>query len=101
MRHTYTYVLLELSPAAYAEIRAKLLAAGYQHAFDTDAGREVIDMHGIAVQAEEAAPWPVCVYCQQRHDTSVGCPAYVAWSQRCGMRSHAVGCDCRGMGRNR
>jgi hypothetical protein len=51
---TYTYAILELSPAAYAEIRAKLEVAGYAHAFEKRDGVECIDMHGIAVQAEPA-----------------------------------------------
>ena len=52
---TYTYAVLEISASAYAEIRAKLDAAGYGHAFYDDGDGEVIDMHGIAVRAEEAA----------------------------------------------
>ena len=45
---TYTYAVLEVSPAAHAEIKAKLLAAGYQHAIKGD----TIDMHGIALEPE-------------------------------------------------
>jgi len=54
MRQTHTYVVLPLSPAAYREIRAKLLDAGYGHAFQGEPGTpdEVIDMHGIAIQRE-------------------------------------------------
>jgi hypothetical protein len=52
MRHTHTYAVLEISPEAFAEIHAKLEAAGYQHAFGTDDGQPCIDMHGIAVKAE-------------------------------------------------
>ena len=48
MTMTYTYAVLEVSPAAHAEIKAKLLAAGYQHAIDGD----TIDMHGIALEPE-------------------------------------------------
>lgn len=50
LRQTHTFVKLELSRAAYGEIREKLLAAGYEHAFQ-DIGKpgELIDMHGIAV----------------------------------------------------
>lgn len=47
LRQTHTYAVLEISRAAYDEIHQKLDAAGYQHTFDGD----VIDMHGIAVQA--------------------------------------------------
>jgi hypothetical protein len=43
-------VELELSPAAYDEIRAKLAAAGCKHAFMDD---KTIDMHGLAVVREE------------------------------------------------
>jgi hypothetical protein len=52
MRQTHTYSILSLSAAAYREIRAKLVAAGYQHAFHGEPGslEELIDMHGIAVQ---------------------------------------------------
>lgn len=46
---THTYVELELSPAAYDEIRQKLEEAGYEHAFNDEA---TIDMHGIAVTLE-------------------------------------------------
>ena len=34
---------------SYAEISRKLKEAGYQHAFQNDDGREIIDMAGIAV----------------------------------------------------
>lgn len=53
MRSTHTYVLLEVSPPAYQEIRQKLELAGYQHAFDQDGGRSVIDMHGIALAVDQ------------------------------------------------
>lgn len=53
---TYTYAILDVSPACYAEIRQKLDAAGYQQAFHLDREEgielEVIDMHGIAIRAE-------------------------------------------------
>ena len=44
---THTYAILEVSPETYEEIKKKLEAASYQHAFHGD----VIDMHGIALQA--------------------------------------------------
>ena len=51
---SHTYAVLEVSSAAYAEIRAKLVDAGYDHALHTPAvsgeDREVIDMHGIALK---------------------------------------------------
>lgn len=51
MRQTHTYVVLEISDAAYREISAKLKDAGYGHAFNKNGE---IDMHGIAVQSERA-----------------------------------------------
>lgn len=50
---THTFAELEVSPAAYDEIRGLLEAAGYQHAF-LDGG--AIDMHGIGLVRGEAAP---------------------------------------------
>ena len=49
---SYTYALLDVSSTAYAEIREKLKAAGYDHAFHRDGDREVIDMSGIALRDE-------------------------------------------------
>jgi len=46
MTSTHTYVVLEISPEAHAEIKAKLLAAGYSDQIHGD----TIDMHGIAVE---------------------------------------------------
>jgi hypothetical protein len=46
---THTYAVLEISSAAYEEIKEKLKAAGYQHAFQSSGE---IDMHGIAVAAK-------------------------------------------------
>lgn len=48
---TYTYAILPVSKAAFEEIRAKLVEAGYGDAISEDDG--VIDMHGIALQPEE------------------------------------------------
>lgn len=50
MRSTHTYVELEVSPAAWREIREKLEAAGYQHTFVDE---RTTDMHGIAVVPEK------------------------------------------------
>jgi hypothetical protein len=52
---TYTFAILDLSPAAYWEIRQKLRAAGYDHAID-DADGGTIDMHGLAVKSTPADP---------------------------------------------
>jgi hypothetical protein len=51
-RMTYTYAILDVSPAAYAEIRAKLAAVGYGHSFHKDGKDEVIDMRGIALRQQ-------------------------------------------------
>ena len=57
MRSTYTYAVLDVSEIAYREICAKLDAAGYQHACHSDShGRDIIDMHGIALAIEPPAP---------------------------------------------
>jgi hypothetical protein len=53
LRQTHTFVLLELSPAAYKEIREKLMAADYGHCFAKEDDQETIDMHGIAVVEEK------------------------------------------------
>ena len=56
MRSTYTYVVMEVSPATYAEIRKKLVDAGYDHALHNDGNdHEVLDMHGIALADETKA----------------------------------------------
>jgi hypothetical protein len=51
---THTFAILEVSQACYDEIRGKLAAAGYQHAF-LDEGVEVIDMHGVALKSAPQA----------------------------------------------
>lgn len=44
---TYTYALLEVSPLVYGAIKEKLVAAGYEHAIDSDG---VIDLHGLGLK---------------------------------------------------
>lgn len=51
-RSTYTYAFLELSDDAYAEIRSKMLAAGYGDMMDTRREDSPVDMCGIAVVPE-------------------------------------------------
>lgn len=53
MRTSRTYAILDVSPATYREIRAKLVAAGYDHAFHVDEQGEAIDMSGIALRADD------------------------------------------------
>jgi hypothetical protein len=58
LRTTYTYVTLDVSQAAFDEIRAKLEAADYGHAFERDKNENVvtIDMHGLALTVEQTQP---------------------------------------------
>ncbi len=51
---SHTFAILEISEAAYREIRARLVKAGppYDALFSHDGPDEVIDMHGIAVKVE-------------------------------------------------
>lgn len=64
---THTFVELEISHAAYFEIKDKLKAAGYHHAFVGDA----IDMHGIGLvlpRLPERRPCPVRTAEERRKD---------------------------------
>jgi hypothetical protein len=58
LRQSHTFAILELSEAAYNEIRLKLHRAGYEHAFIQQDSRPVIDMHGIAVALENKEDSP-------------------------------------------
>lgn len=49
MRSTHTFVELEVSAEAYDEIRAKLDAAGYDHALVPFEEGVTLDMHGIGL----------------------------------------------------
>lgn len=54
---THTFVVMEVSDAAFDEIKTQLELASYQHAIHNDAQRGIVlDMHGIAVarKAKEA-----------------------------------------------
>jgi hypothetical protein len=55
---TYTYVTMDVSHAAYAEIMDKLVAAGYEHAIHNTRSSDgvVLDMHGIALKEEVFIP---------------------------------------------
>lgn len=58
MRHvsTHTFVVLEVSHAAYDEIKGKLEAAGYDVMVKEKAdGSELLDMHGLALSRRS---WP-------------------------------------------
>lgn len=50
---THTYAVLEISQAAFDEIKAKLEAADYQDQFHRDGKYLLIDMHGIAIKPIE------------------------------------------------
>lgn len=69
---THTFVILDLSPAAFGEIRRKLMAVGYGHAFTESDGRDVIDMQGIAVARDvEALPGVNVQMPEKREDAAV------------------------------
>lgn len=53
LRQTRTFALLEVERSLYDVVREKLVAADYGHAFSECDGREVIDMHGLALVAEQ------------------------------------------------
>lgn len=50
---SHTYAILLVSKKTYAEIRMKLIRAGYEHAIDEVVRGEILDMHGIALQEED------------------------------------------------
>ncbi len=55
MTHTRTFSILEVSKAAYDEIRTKMLAAGYDDAvWDQGEHGTILDMDGIALGMERA-----------------------------------------------
>ena len=54
MTYTHTYAILDVSQATYDEIADKLRDAGYREAFiEQRDGRVAINMHGIAIAAEQ------------------------------------------------
>lgn len=81
--NAYTYAILDVSPATYREIREKLDAAGYQHAFHRDGGREVIDMHGIAL----SGPTRTCAANECVNTFTPSDPRQKYCSPECGTRS--------------
>jgi len=52
---TYTYAVLDVEGSTYRDIARRLIKADYGHAFHEDDGRQIIDMHGIAI-ADGGAP---------------------------------------------
>lgn len=52
-RFTYTFAIMEVSKETYEEIKRKMVEAGYDHVFHSHENGPVIDMVGIAIQAEE------------------------------------------------
>src|SRR5258707_5473433 len=57
-----TYTILEVSPAVYDEVHAKLQAAAYDHALhETPDHSVVLDLHGIALARVPDAGRPVRV----------------------------------------
>lgn len=56
---THSFVIMQISQAAYDEIKATFLAAGYDDVFIADRNGEIADMHGIGVQANKFASGPI------------------------------------------
>lgn len=57
LRQTYTYALLEVDAATYADVRGRLTHEP-DHYFDECDGREVINMHGLALVEAPAETKP-------------------------------------------
>lgn len=53
LRQTHTFAILELSAAAFEEIKEKLELAGYEENFIYKGKELIIDMNGIAVKTKE------------------------------------------------
>lgn len=51
---TRTFALLEVSPSTFVEVSGKLRDAEYDHAFHVVGGRDVVDMHGIALAIDQS-----------------------------------------------
>jgi hypothetical protein len=86
---THTYAVLEVSSAAYQEIKEKLDKAGYAHAFHRDDEHGiVIDMHGIALaEAPFVDDLKRCAVCGWPL-VKVGEPG--CWPKNCSMRPRPV-----------
>jgi hypothetical protein len=54
IRSTYTYDVLDVSPATYDEIHGKLVAAEYHQAIHDTPSGQIIDMHRIALRKNVA-----------------------------------------------
>ena len=52
---SYTYVILDVSAACYQEIRDRLAGGYVQALYDDGDGREITDMHGVALCVTQAA----------------------------------------------
>ena len=50
LRQTHTYVLMDVSPATFEEIRGKLEEADYGHAINKERDEVHLDMHGIGLR---------------------------------------------------
>ena len=58
MRTTHTYAILEVSSSAYAEIKGKLVSAGYSDQLIEEDGQVLVNMQGIALAEEKSEPNP-------------------------------------------
>lgn len=62
---TSTYAILKISSAAYQEIRRLLESAGYADQFIDKGGKELISMHGLALERDESHD-DDCMDCGQK-----------------------------------
>lgn len=83
---TRTLAVADVSSGAYAEVRDLLVSAGYDHAICEDDGREVLDLHGIALRCSQELTCPTCGHCFYggTHDPIKGCDVVVDAAQRTG-----------------
>lgn len=73
MRTTHTYALLKVSAATYSEISRLIHAAAQEERISLDRrGQELIDLHGIALQRDEAVRAP---YYATGPDGATACPS--------------------------
>lgn len=85
---TYTYATLEVSHATYAEIKAKLEAAGYQDQFHEDAKDGVlIDMHGLALKDSQTRK---CRKCKRIFTGKQNRKQQLYCSDKCSHSDHSI-----------
>lgn len=59
MNGTHTYVTMPVQPGTFAEVKEKLVTAGYDQLVQMTDGTEVLDMRGIALAVDDSPNNPV------------------------------------------